>query len=55
MNEQGLIILAVIGIIVILITKVIWQWVLGTDVLISEARKQTKLLKDVLNKIEHEN
>ena len=55
MSEQGLIILVVIAIAIILVMRVIWQWVLGTDILINEARKQTQLLKDVLNKIEHEN
>lgn len=30
---------------VIAITKAIWQWVLGTDVLIEESRMQTKLLE----------
>lgn len=30
---------------VIAITKAIWQWVLGTDILIAESRQQTKLLE----------
>lgn len=37
-------------VLIIVVTKAIWQWVLGTDVLIEEAKKQTKLLEEILNK-----
>lgn len=35
------------GFLFILITKALWQWILGTNVLIKEAKKQTALLREI--------
>lgn len=48
MNELGAIaIIAGLIIGVIAITKAIWQWVLGTNILIEESKKQTELLRKI--------
>ena len=35
-------------VLIIVVTKAIWQWVLGTDILIQEAKKQTELLERIV-------
>lgn len=44
------VIIAVV-ILLIIATKALWQWVLGTDVLIKESKKQTALLSKILKAI----
>lgn len=51
MDNFLIIILIVGGVIgIIAFTKAVWQWVIGTDVLIDEAKKQTELLQKILDK-----
>ena len=54
--DQFLIILLVIGfgLLVIAGTKALWQWVLGTKVLIEESKKQTTLLEKIAARLDKE-
>jgi hypothetical protein len=47
---SDLLILFGLGLCVVFIVfaKAIWQWVLGTDVLIEQSKKQTELLREIL-------
>ena len=37
---------------VIAITKAVWQWILGTNILIEHTKEQSKLLKKISENIE---
>jgi len=43
----GVVMIAIVGL-GIIITKALWQWVLGTDILIKEAQKQTELMERIV-------
>lgn len=50
MNEIGILGLSIgLVLVVIIITKTIWQWILGTNILIEESRKQTQLLERLVS------
>lgn len=53
MSNEIAAIALIIGLIIVgvVITKAIWQWVIGTDQLQKEAKEQTILLENILKEL----